>query len=208
MPLPASRTTVERLDDRRVDELEDVLEIVLDHFAALVAAHRRLARRQLARHDHLPDLLQADVAAQRLGVPGDQLDAVVFLRVVRRRDLRAAVQPVAAHREIHHVGRQHAVVDDVASLLARALDERLGKPRRRRAHVARHGNPPGAEVGHEAAADVVRGRFVDLGRVEAPHVIGLEDVRVHDVHVCHASVPGAGPQARRAKCPRGRQSLL
>ena len=117
-------------------------------------------------------------------------------------DLRAAVEPVAAHREIHHVGRHHAVVDDVAALLPRALDERLGQPRRRRAHVARHGDPLGAEVGHEGAADVVRGRFVDLGRVEAPHVIGLEDVRVHDVHVCHASVPGAaGPQARTRKMP-------
>ena len=44
------------------------------------------------------------------------LDAVVFLRVVRRRDLRAAVVPVARDGEIQHVGPHHPVVDDVGAL--------------------------------------------------------------------------------------------
>ena len=34
----------------------------------------------------------------------------------------------------------------------------------------------GVEIGDERAADVARGRLVDLGRVEAADVVGLEDV--------------------------------
>ncbi len=60
------------------------------------------------------------------------------------------------------------------------------------------------EVGDKGAADVARDRLVDLGRVEAADVVGLEDVRVHDVHVCHASVPGAAmPDRPRAIRRRG-----
>ena len=118
------------------------------------------------------------VAAQRERLAPHQLDAVVLLRVVRRRDLRAAVVPVARDGEVHHVGAHHAVVDDVGALLARALDERRGHRRRRQAHVARHGDAPGVEVGDEAAADLPRRVLVDFRRIEAADVVGLEDGRV------------------------------
>ena len=36
--------------------------------------------------------------------------------IVRRGDLDAAVEAVADDREVDHVGRLHAVVDDVAAL--------------------------------------------------------------------------------------------
>ena len=98
------------------------------------------------------------------------------LRVVRGGDLRAAVEPVAHDREVHHVGGAHPVVDDVGALRAGALDERRGNARRRDAHVARHGDPLRVEVGDERAADGAGGVLIDFRRIDTADVVGLEDV--------------------------------
>ena len=77
------------------------------------------------------------IAAERQRAGAHHLDAVVLLRIVRGRDLRAAVEPVVDDGEVQHVGAEHAVVHDVGALLAHAVDERGGDRRRRHAHVAR-----------------------------------------------------------------------
>ncbi len=84
--------------------------------------------------------------------------------IVRRGDLRAAVVLVARHGEIHHVGRQHAVVDDIGPLLARAVDEGRGNRGGAEAHVARDGDTLRLQIRDEAAADLPRGILVDLTR--------------------------------------------
>ena len=68
------------------------------------------------------------------------LDAVVLPGIVRRGDLRAAVEPVVDDGEVEHVGAEHPVVDHVGALLARPVDERRGERRRRDPHVARDGD--------------------------------------------------------------------
>ncbi len=171
---PRVEHDVEGLDDRRIDERHHVLDVVVEDVLRGERPGRPRRRRDRARGNHVADLPEPRLAAQRERLAAHQLDAVVLLRVVRRGDLRAAVVPVARHGEIHHVGRRHAVVDDVGALAQRALDERRRDRRRREPHVARHGDAPGVEVGDEAAADLPRGVLVDLGRVQAAHVVGLE----------------------------------
>ncbi len=78
--------------------------------------------------DHVANLADAGVAAERKRLAADHLDAVVFLRVVRRGDLGSAIVAIAGDGEVHHVGRHHAVVDDVRALLARAFDEGRRRP--------------------------------------------------------------------------------
>ena len=101
---------------------------------------------------------------------------------MRRGDLRAAVEIVADDGEVEHVGGQHAVVDDVGALLAHAFDEGGGERRRRHAHVARDADRRRLQIGGEAAADLPGDVLVDLARVEAADVVGLEDVWI-DLHV-------------------------
>ena len=127
---------VEGLDRRLVDERHDVVDVVVEHVLMRERAADRRRRRQRVRRDHLADLADAGVAAQGEGLAPDHLDAVVLLRVVRRRDLHAAVMAVPRHGEIHHVGRDHPVVDDVSALLARPVDEGRRDRRRRQPHVA------------------------------------------------------------------------
>ena len=135
-----------------------------------------------AADQHVADLAEAGFAAERERLAAHHLDAVVLAGVVRRGDLRAAFEPLAGHREVQHVGRHHPEVHDVAALRERPLDERGGNRGRREAHVARHADSSGAEIGDERAADLAGDLLVDLTGIHAPHVVGLENALVH-VHV-------------------------
>ena len=70
-----------------------------------------------AGQDHLLHLLDAGFAAERKRLLAHHLAAVVLLGIVRRGDLRAAVEAVGGHREVHLSVPAQAVVDDVAALL-------------------------------------------------------------------------------------------
>ena len=170
---------VERLDDRRVDERHHVLDVVVEHVASATACPAsRPPAAGVPAGDHVADVADAGVAAERKRLAPHHLDAVVFLGVVRRGDLRAAVVAVARDGEVHHVGAHHAVVDDVGALRAGALDERGGHRRRRQPHVARHGDALRAADRLTKPRPICRARLlVDLGRIEAADVVGLEDRR-------------------------------
>ena len=123
MPLPASSTHLNGLIERRVDEREHVLDVGGEDVPRRPPPGRRRRRRQRALLDHVADVAQPGVAAERQRLGAHHLDAVVLRRVVRRGDLRAAFEARAGDGEVHHVGRHHPVVDDVGALRARALDE-------------------------------------------------------------------------------------
>ena len=120
-------------------------------------------------------------AAERKRLAPHQLDAVVLLRIVRRGNLRATVEAIPRDAEVHHVGRQHPVIDDVRALFACTLDERRGDPRGGEPHVARHPDAPGIEVGDEAAADLPRRLLVHFGGIQSAHVVRFEN-RCFDAH--------------------------
>jgi hypothetical protein len=173
---------VERLDDRRVDEGQHLLDVLRQDVVGPHRARRRRRRRQPVGGDHVADVADAGIAAERGGAFPDHLDAVVLLRVVRGGDLRAALEVVLDDRVIQHVGAEHAVVDHVRPLLARALDERRGQCGRRRAHVTRDADLRCVQVCDESAPDLPRHLLVDLVGVQAADVVGLEDAGI-DVHV-------------------------
>ena len=137
IPLPASRTTVNGL--MIAGSMNDITFSTYGETTSRVVSRpgRCGGRRQAIAGDHVADVADAGVAAERQRLGAHHLDAVVLLRIVRRGDLRAAFEAVVDDREVHHVGRQHAVVHDVRALLADAVDERRGNRRRRHAHVAR-----------------------------------------------------------------------
>ena len=169
---------VERLEDRQIDERQDVLDVVVDDVLRRDACPAcRGRRRQLAGGDHVADV--ADARTRRDSGNASCRTILMPLYsfgIVRGGDLDAAVVPVPRDGEIEHVGAHHAVVDDVGPLAGRALDERRRHRRRREPHVARHGDALRAEVGDEAAADQARRLLVDLLGIESADVVGLEDV--------------------------------
>jgi hypothetical protein len=170
-PLPASRTTLNGL----------ISNVARHDVGVLDGARRRRRRRNGVGQHHLLHFLDAGLPAEGEGLLADQLAAVVLAGIVRRRDLRAAIQLVGRHRVIHLVGADQPVIGDVTALQHGAVDERPGERRRRDAHVARHGVLAGSQVGDKRAAELVEQLFGDLGGVEAADVVGLEDGRVdHD----------------------------
>ena len=181
---------VERLDDRRVDERHHLLDVVGEACRGCVT--RASASRPAAAAGRSAIMSRMSpmpgVAAERQRLGAHHLDAVVLLRIVRRGDLRAALEAVVDDREVEHVGAEHAVVDDVGALLARAVDEGRGERRRRDAHVARHADPRRAQIRDEAAADLPRDVFVDLAGIEPADVVGLEDAGL----ICIESVRSLG----------------
>ena len=119
MPLPASSTTLNGL---MIDgSMNDITFSTYggDDVAGGEPARRRGGRRQAIVGDHVADVADAGVAAERQRLGADHLDAVVLPGIVRGGDLRAAFEAVVDDGEVHLVGAEHAVVDDVGALHAR-----------------------------------------------------------------------------------------
>ena len=129
-------------------------------------------------HGAVADLQQARVAADGQGSAADDLHARVLLRVVRSRDLDAAVQVEVADREIDHLGAHEPDVDHVGARRGRSFDHRLGHRRRGEPHVAPDRDLLRLELLDVGAADRVAALLVELRRVDAAHVVGLENLRI------------------------------
>ena len=99
----------------------------------------------------------------------------VLLRVVRGGDADAAVELELADGEIDHLRPDHPEVEHVGAAVGGAVDQRRGHRRRREAHVAADRDPPRLELLDVGAADRVRAFLVELVRVDAADVVGLED---------------------------------
>ena len=143
------------------------------------AARRRRRRRNRVAGDHVADIGDARIAAERMVAAADHLAAVVLLRIVRRGNLRAAVEVVGRDGVVDHVGRDHPVVDHVGALLARAGDEggreagddsRMSRPTPMRFAV---------EIRDERAANLMKDLLVELGRIQTANVVGFENIWIH-----------------------------
>ncbi len=86
MPLPASSTTLNGLIDRRIDEPHDVLDVGVEHVLARdLRRGVRAGAGSRAGGNHVADVGDALVAAQRKRLPPHHLHAVVLLRDCARR---------------------------------------------------------------------------------------------------------------------------
>ncbi len=127
---------------------------------------RNLAARGDARRDHLLDLGEARLLADRRGAGAAQLDAVVLRGVVARGEHRARRVELAGG-EVHDVGGAETDVGDVGARERRALDERRRERNRRRPHVVADDHLLRAGEVRERVADSARERLVDLFGVHA-----------------------------------------
>ena len=164
---------LQRLQRRRVDERAHVLAERLEQVDVLDLA-RDLAPRRDARRDHLLDLLQAGLLADRRRAGPAELDAVVLRRVVTRGEHRAGRVELAG-REVDEVGRAQPDVGDVGAGERRAFDERGRERLRRRPHVVADDEVLRAGEVREGVADPAGERLVDLVGIDAADVVGLED---------------------------------
>jgi hypothetical protein len=136
-------------------------------------------RRQAVADDHVADVGDARLAAERERLLSHHLHAVVLLWIVRSGDLDPAFELVAGHGEIQHVRRDHAVVDHVRALRGHTVQERGRQRGRREAHVPAESDTLRLEVGDERRTDRTGSVLVDLARVHATDIVGLEDVGIH-----------------------------
>src|ERR1700730_14470726 len=112
-----------------------------------------------------------------------ELEAVVLGGVMAGGGLHPPGGAFVADGEVVHRRGGEPDVEHVEAGLADALDQGRREPRAAAPHVARHhhrvaaGAVLGVEDVLESEADPVRYLLVDLRRVDAAHVIGLEDSR-------------------------------
>ena len=99
-----------------------------------------------------------------------------------------------AGREVDDVGGAQADVGHVGAGQGRALDERGGERDRRRPHVVADDHLLGAGEMGEGVADPARERLVDLFRVHAANVVGLEDGVERHTNSCKGKTPEMGRQ--------------
>ena len=178
MPLAVSSTTFRRGIRDSVDERQAVARVVLGDGRGRRARPGRRRRLGIAAGDQpLADLLDPGVARERERPAPDDLRPVPLLGVVGGRHDRAAVEVVARDVVVQHVGRDDADVGDRGALRARARDERRGELGRREPAVAPDRDLAGAEVVDERPPDAAIDLGVELARVEAADVVGLEDTR-------------------------------
>ena len=94
---------------------------------------------------------------------------------MRGGDGDAALEAELTDGAVEHLRADQADVDDVGARVGRALDHRARHRRRRQAHVPANGDPPRLEVLDVRPPDRVCALFVQLGRVDAPDVVRLEN---------------------------------
>ena len=142
-------------------------------------------------------VLEAGVAADGQGAGADDLHARVLLRVVRRGDADAAVEPELADGVVDHLGADHPEVADVRAAVCGAFHHGGGHRRRRDAHVTTDGDRTGLEVLHVGAADGVTALLVQLRAVEAANVVRLEDPWIEH---SRDAIVGESAGRRRDQC--------
>ena len=178
---------LERRDPRHVHERQHLLdERGPDVLLALSAAARRTL--VAVSNDLLgpvPDLEETRLAPDREGAAADDLHARVLLRVVRGGDANAAVEPELGDGEVDHLRADQTDVEHVGASVQRALHERGRHTGRGDAHVTTGCDSARLEVLDVRAADRVRAFLVELVRMDAADVVGLEHLRVE--HGCDAS---------------------
>ena len=86
----------------------------------------------------------------------------------------AAVQLERADREVEHLGADLTDIEHLGSAVGGAFGQRGDHLRARHAHVAADGDALRLELFDERAPNGVGAVLVDLGRVDAANVIGLE----------------------------------
>ena len=166
-----------RLDLTDVDEREDAL----DKSGVDVHALRGRVVDELRALDLLGPVThveEARIAADGESAPADDLHPRVLLRVVRGGDHDAAVDVELADAEIEHFGADHSDVLDLGTAVGGTLHDRPGDRRRRDAHVAPDRDRLGLELLDVRPAHCIGARLVQLGRVDAAHVVRLEGLRV------------------------------
>jgi hypothetical protein len=124
------------------------------------------------------DVEEPGVAAHRKSTAADDLHPVVVPGVVRSGDHDPAVQLEFADGEIEHLGADHPDVRNLGAAVGRPAHHGRGHRGRGDPHVAPDGDTPGLELLDVGTADRVRAVLVQLGRVNAAHVVRLEDLRV------------------------------
>ena len=164
---------LERLERRGVDVAEQVFDVgILAGLAAQAAA--LLHRREGVFLGQALDILEAGVAADRLGAAAHQLHAVEVDGVVAGGDFDATVDIEVEGGEVDFFGAGHAEVDDVAAGVHQAVGQGLLEALGGQAHVAADDDAPGIEELRIGAADAVGDVFVELGAELATDVIGFE----------------------------------
>ena len=163
----------ERTQHRGVDEGSHVVAERLEEVEVLDLA-RDLAARRDARRDHLLDLGEPGLLADRRRARAAQLDAVVLRGVVAGGEHRAGRVELAG-REVDDVGGAEPDVGHVGAGEGRALDERGRERHRRRAHVVADDDLLRAREVGKRVADTAREVLVDLFGIQPAHVVGLEN---------------------------------
>ena len=144
----------------------------------------RCRRLRLRAEGMLLDDRDAVVSRHRHGAGEAELQAVVLGPVMTRRDLDAAGCAELAGGEVVHRRRGETDVQDIEACRGQSVAERLGQRHAVRTHVAADDDRTGAfralvareldEV-TEAHADPARQLLVQLSRIEAADVVGLEN---------------------------------
>ena len=156
-----------------VDERADVggelgEEILLPHLTAL------LGPLEEPRRDRVLDLGEPGGLADGRGAGPAELDAVVLRRVVAGGEHRGR-RVERSRGEVDEVGRREADVDHVGAGERGPLDEGAAQRDGRRPHVVADHDRRARGEPDERVADALGDGFVDLVRVDAANVIGLED---------------------------------
>ena len=177
IPFAASITTRSGRIAVDVDEREHAVDV---RRPDVLAPDRRRRDRPGAGTGQGPvaDVEEARVAADGQRAAADDLHPRVLLRVVRGGDGDAAVEPELADREVEHLRADQPEVEDVGARGRGALDHR----RRHRRRGERMSRPTAMrsrlELLDVGAPDRVRAVLVELVRIDAAHVVRLEDLRV------------------------------
>src|SRR5215204_89592 len=166
----------ERPQTLRVDEAEAVFGVVFGYVGLFNGTWIFRRVRKVSPDDEVKDLAQTSVAREGDSFVAAELEAVVVFGVVRGGDHGTAGFPEVPYGEVQRVGRDEPEVEHVGPSLRYPLNKRLLQRLAREAHITGHDDPGALEIQvfHEGAPDVTGYSLVQVLRINAADVVGLE----------------------------------
>ena len=127
----------------------------------------------------IADFLEAGALADRYRSAQGDFHAIVLFGIVRGGERNGGIDIQAAGGKVDHGSGDDTEVEHITAGVHYTLSEAFEEARAGTADIATDAEAFGFEMGDHGSADIVNIVFIDIIRVDAADIVGLEDTGVH-----------------------------
>ena len=170
----------------RVNIGKEMVYIVIEYVYIFNLAFFCLRRLKRALHNQLFDILEACIAADRAGLPANQLHSVIFLRIMARGNHNPAVKLQMSCGEINHFRSALSDIHNVTAGISQSVNKCLGNRRSRKTDVMSHSYLFRVKKLYKGTAYTVSQLLIDLLGINPAYIVCSKPFAAQN-HTFHSS---------------------